>query len=55
MLFLMSHSHYQPFERGNFLRWMNDRGDMVAVFKWHPVTGKEIVDRALEAFARTRR
>jgi GT2 family glycosyltransferase len=48
ILFLMSHSHYRPFEAKDFLRWMKERGDMVAVFKWHPATGKEIVDRALE-------
>jgi GT2 family glycosyltransferase len=48
ILFLMSHSHYQPFETRIFLEWMKHRGDVVAVFKWHPVTSKEIVDRALE-------
>ena len=52
VLFLMSHSHYHPFEPGNFLRWMKDRGDIVAVFKWHPATGKEIIDRALEKFSK---
>ncbi len=50
ILFLMSHSHYRPFEAGSFLRWMKERGDVAAVFKWHPATGKEIVDRALENF-----
>ncbi|HTF92250.1 MAG TPA: glycosyltransferase, partial [Verrucomicrobiae bacterium] len=50
ILFLMSHSHYHPFEPGNFLRWMKERGDFVAVFKWHPATGSEIIDRALEKF-----
>jgi GT2 family glycosyltransferase len=50
ILFLMSHSHYHPFEPGNFLRWMKERGDFVAVFKWHPATGTEIIDRALEKF-----
>ena len=50
LLFLMSHSNYHPFEPGNFLRWMKDRGDVVAVFKWHPATGKEFIDRALENF-----
>jgi GT2 family glycosyltransferase len=48
ILFLMSHSHYQPFDARKFLDWMKRRGDVVAVFKWHPVTSKEIVDRALE-------
>ena len=48
ILFLMSHSHYQPFDARIFLQWMKARGDAVAVFKWHPVTGKEIVDRALD-------
>jgi len=50
ILFLMSHSHYRPFETGTFLRWMKERGDVVAIFKWHPATGKEIVERALENF-----
>jgi hypothetical protein len=48
ILFLMSHSHYHPFDARIFLDWMKGRGDVVAVFKWHPVTSKEIVDRALE-------
>ena len=49
VLFLMSHSQYRPFEAQPFLRWMKERGDVVAVFKWHPVTGKEIIDRAVES------
>jgi len=48
ILFLMSHSNYHPFEGGKFIRWMKERGDIVALFKWHPATGKEIVDRAME-------
>jgi len=44
----MSHSHYQPFDARTFLDWMKRRGDVVAVFKWHPVTSKDIVERALE-------
>jgi GT2 family glycosyltransferase len=48
ILFLMSHSHYRSFEAQPFLRWMRERGDIIAVFKWHPATGNEIVDRALE-------
>jgi len=47
VLFLMSHSHYRTFEAQPFLRWMKARGDIVAVFKWHPVTAKEIVDTAM--------
>ena len=50
VLFLMSHSHYRPFETGKFLRWIKDRGDIVALFKWHPATGIEIALRALENF-----
>ncbi len=50
----MSHSNYHPFEPGNFLRWMKDRGDIVAVFKWHPATGQEFIDRALENFKNNR-
>jgi len=48
VLFLMSHSHYRPFDARIFLQWMKTRGDVAAVFKWHPVTGKEIIDRAFE-------
>jgi GT2 family glycosyltransferase len=52
VLFLMSHSHYQPFDAKIFLDWMKHRGDVVAVFKWHPVTSKDIVERALERIPR---
>lgn len=48
ILFLMSHSSYNPFEAGKFLRWMKERGDIVALFKWHPATGKDIIERATE-------
>jgi GT2 family glycosyltransferase len=47
VLFLMSHSQYQPFDAWLFLDWMKRRGDVMAVFKWHPVTSKDIVERAL--------
>lgn len=47
VLFMMSHSHYRTFEAQDFLRWMTGRGDIVAVFKWHPVTNKEIVESAM--------
>jgi GT2 family glycosyltransferase len=48
LLFLMSHSNYRPFDAQPFARWMKNRGDVTAVFKWHPVTRKEIIDGALE-------
>lgn len=48
ILFLMSYSNYRPFEAGIFRRWLKDRGDIVAAFKWHPATGTEVVDRAME-------
>jgi GT2 family glycosyltransferase len=48
ILFLMSHSHYRTFEAQPFLRWIKARGDIVALFKWHPVTAKEIIDKAME-------
>jgi hypothetical protein len=44
----MSHSRYQPFQAEDFVRWMKKRGDVVAVFKWHPVTGRDLIDQALE-------
>src|ERR671923_1590806 len=46
--FMMSHSQYHPFDAQIYLRWAKARGDIVTVFKWHPVTGKETVERALE-------
>jgi GT2 family glycosyltransferase len=46
--FMMSHSSYHPFDARVYLRWAKARGDIVTVFKWHPVTGKETVDRGLE-------
>ena len=48
VLFLMSHSLYRPFDARIFLRWMKTRGDIAAVFKWHPMTGRQITDRAFE-------
>lgn len=48
ILFLMSYSHYHPFDARIFLDWMKARGDVVAVFKWHPLASKEIIARALE-------
>lgn len=48
LLFLMSHNNYREFEPSRFLKWMKARGDVVAIFKWHPATGKEIVERATE-------
>jgi GT2 family glycosyltransferase len=48
VLFMMSHSHYQTFDAAPYLRWAKMRGDVITVFKWHPVTGKEVVDRAMQ-------
>ena len=48
VLCLMSHSEYGAFDGKSFLQWMNRRGDVVAVFKWHPVTSKAIVERAMK-------
>ena len=47
ILFLMSHANYRSFEPSRFLRWLQARGDVVAIFKWHPVTSTEIIERAL--------
>jgi GT2 family glycosyltransferase len=48
ILFLMSHANYKPFELARLLNWLRARGDVVAIFKWHPVTGRDIIEMALK-------
>lgn len=47
VLFLMSHANYRPFEPTVFLQWLKSHKDVVAVFKWHPITNKDTIERAL--------
>jgi len=47
LLLLMSHSNYQPFDARPLVDWMRRRGDVVAVVKWHPITPKDVIERAL--------
>ncbi|MCS6927181.1 MAG: glycosyltransferase [Candidatus Binatia bacterium] len=53
ILFLMSHANYRSFEPSRFLNWLQTRGDVVAVFKWHPLTSADIIERALANLRRT--
>ncbi|MBI3304569.1 MAG: glycosyltransferase, partial [Deltaproteobacteria bacterium] len=43
-----SHADYKSFESGPLLRWLKARRDLVLVFKWHPLTGRDIIERALK-------
>ena len=47
VLLLMSHSSYQPFDARPLVDWMRARGDVVTVVKWHPITAKDVIERAL--------
>ncbi len=51
VLFLMSHALYKPFDAASFLAWLQARGDVVAIFKWHPITNRTIIDRALSSLS----
>ena len=47
VLFLPSHANYRPFEPALFLNWLKARGDVAVIFKWHPITGKDIIEKTL--------
>lgn len=47
VLLLMSHSSYQPFDARPLVDWMRARRDVVTVVKWHPITAKDVIERAL--------
>jgi GT2 family glycosyltransferase len=47
VLLLMSHNSYQPFDARPLVDWMRARGDVVTVVKWHPITAKDVIERAL--------
>ncbi len=48
VLFLMCHANYSTITAERFHRWLESRGDVAAVFKWHPVTGPDIIATATE-------
>jgi GT2 family glycosyltransferase len=48
VLFLMCHASYGTIPGERLAAWLEKRGDVTAVFKWHPVTGPDIVARATE-------
>lgn len=51
VLFLMSHASYKPLPVTVFRDWLKARRDVVVIFKWHPITGKDIIERALAPLA----
>lgn len=53
ILFLMSYANYRSFEPSRFLSWLKARGDVVAVFKWHPLTSSDIIERAFTNLRQT--
>jgi len=48
VLFLMCHANYAALPADKLARWLQTHGDVAAVFKWHPVTGPNIIERATE-------
>jgi hypothetical protein len=48
VLFFPSHANYKSFEMAPFQRWLKSQPDVVLVFKWHPITNKDVIDRALK-------
>jgi GT2 family glycosyltransferase len=48
VLFFPSHANYKSFEAAPFQRWLKSQPDTVLVFKWHPITNKDVIDRALK-------
>lgn len=50
VLFAMSYASYSTFEPAVFREWLQAHPDVVAIFKWHPIQSKDLVERALEKF-----
>jgi hypothetical protein len=48
VLFLMCHANYGAIPGEALTRWLEQRRDVTAVFKWHPVTGPNIIKTATE-------
>ncbi len=48
ILLFPSHANYKSFEAEPFQRWLKSQPNVVLVFKWHPITNKEVIDRALK-------
>ena len=48
VLFLMCNANYATLATERLTRWLEARGDVVAVFKWHPITGPQTIERATE-------
>ncbi len=48
VLFLMCNANYAPLPAEQLTSWLQARRDVTAVFKWHPVTGPDIIQRAAE-------
>ena len=48
VLFLMCNANYATLPTERLTRWLEARGDIVAVFKWHPITGPKVIERATQ-------
>ncbi len=48
VLFFPSHADYKSFEAAPLQKWLKSQPDVGLVFKWHPITNKEIIDRGLK-------
>jgi GT2 family glycosyltransferase len=48
VLFLMCNANYATIEADRLTQWLKARGDIVAVFKWHPITGPQVIERAAQ-------
>ena len=44
----MSHVQYASLELSRFLDWQRSRQDIVVIFKWHPATGRDVIETALK-------
>jgi GT2 family glycosyltransferase len=54
ILFLMCHASYGTIPGERLAAWLERRGDVAAVFKWHPVTGPNIITTATEQLKKSR-
>lgn len=48
ILFLMCNANYATLGTERLTRWLQARGDVIAVFKWHPITSPQIIERATQ-------
>lgn len=48
VLFLMCNANYATLPTERLTHWLEARGDIIAVFKWHPITGPKVIERATQ-------